>query len=93
MLKDYIDQIESCTECEMCLDVCPIYQDGKDSTLTPLYMFKVAKKILNNEKLEQEDINAPFSCPKCEACSNICPESINVPAIVAELRNELLRFS
>ncbi|MFX1453401.1 MAG: (Fe-S)-binding protein [Promethearchaeota archaeon] len=89
MLKDYLNQIESCTECKMCLDVCPIYSDAGNDTLTPIYMLKIVKKILNNENINQEDINAPYSCPKCQACSNICPENIDIPSIVAELRNEL----
>ncbi|MHA1381882.1 MAG: (Fe-S)-binding protein [Candidatus Helarchaeota archaeon] len=88
-LNNYKDQIESCIDCKLCLDVCPIYLDANDDSLTPINMLEIAKKILNNEKLEQVDVNAPFSCPKCGACLNICPESINVPAIVAQLRNVL----
>jgi len=88
-LRSYKTQIESCKECKLCLDVCPIYLDKCDDSLSPTNMLNIANKLLNSEKLEQVDVNAPFSCPKCGACLNVCPEKINIPEIVAELRNEL----
>ncbi|HDH87666.1 MAG TPA: hypothetical protein ENF36_06460 [Desulfobacteraceae bacterium] len=50
---DLATQIESCMECEICLDVCQSYMLTQKQTYSPIARLKTAGKILRGERPAQ----------------------------------------
>ena len=83
------EEVEKCTYCNKCLSVCPTYINLEEELLSPPKRIDIAKKIINNEKITQEEFNSIYSCPKCGTCTLACPQEIDVSEIITVLRIEL----
>ncbi len=65
---------ECCTECYLCIGVCPTYLATGNPHYTPLNRLKIALRILLEDYKPQEaEVEALFTCTGCGACSIACP--------------------
>ncbi len=85
-----LKQIELCSECGACLEVCPIYFETKKEIDSPLAKLKNAKKIFSGEKISREVVESYFSDPMCALCDYACPSEIKIAEIIRETRRELV---
>jgi heterodisulfide reductase subunit D len=84
-------EISRCTECEVCLEVCPTYKTTGELLFSPLHRLKTALGIFSGEKPDPLLIESIYNCPKCMKCEMVCPENIKITDIVHKTREELVR--
>jgi len=84
-------EVSRCTECGVCLEVCPTYQCTGELLFSPVHRLNTAMQIFNGEKPEPHLIESIYNCPKCMKCEAVCPENIEITDIVHKTREELVR--
>jgi Fe-S oxidoreductase len=98
-------QIDACTWCGRCQDVCPAYAGG--SLLSPknvilklsshlAHRTKVSRTNLQSEE-ESKNLHGPvisaselWACTTCGACEEACPVFVEHPRIIVEMRRHLV---
>ena len=88
-LVDYIEEIYSCTECNVCDDVCPVTEIT--DRYSPSKIVKDAQEMLEEKELEREEIDEIYACMRCRACDSVCPEDIPISEIVRLARKEIVK--
>lgn len=86
------EEIARCTECNLCLEICPTYQATGELLFSPLYRLKTASQIFNGISPDPLMIESIYNCPKCMKCETVCPEEIPVTDIMQSTREELVKI-
>jgi heterodisulfide reductase subunit D len=97
-------EMEACTNCQMCADVCPAVSASKEAKLSAFYRMKGLKQILKGRTglfrrlfgkkgLSDEEWKAysdtVFRCTLCGNCQEICPVGIHLKDLWLSLRQDL----
>ena len=91
-LADYKDQIEKCSKCGKCQEVCPIYHATGNDCAVSRGKFTMLKGVLNGElKLNKTIIKYIDMCLKCEKCKSYCPSGIDVCEIFSTAKSEYVK--
>lgn len=107
-LNDYslkeIIQVEACTNCMQCADVCPAVSAAQDGYLSGVHRLHELRKmirartgffkrfysaVLNEETLKQFS-DTVYRCTLCGRCQEICPSGILLKDIWLSLRQDLV---
>jgi len=107
--KDYsvrqLLEIESCTNCQICADVCPAVTASSDGELSAVYRMKGLKEILKSRtgllrklfrkkgptEAEWEHLSdTVFRCTLCGNCQEICPVGISLKDLWISLRQDMV---
>lgn len=107
--KDYsvrqLLEMEACTNCQICADVCPAVSASQDGALSGVSRMKGLKQILKsrtglfrklfgkNSPSEDEWRNfsdTAFRCTLCGNCQEICPVGIHLKDLWLSLRQDLV---
>jgi len=98
-------QLDACTRCRLCADVCPAVDAGKDGELSGVYRLAEMKKIFCGgsgllQKLfrrrppTDEELDAfadtVFRCTLCGNCQAVCPVNIGLKDLWLSLREDLV---
>jgi heterodisulfide reductase subunit D len=98
-------EIDSCTRCGNCLDLCTAYMGSGDVSISPKKKMEKLKKLvesqygilsrlINRGKVSKKDIDAlsraAFACTMCSRCEINCHISINLQDIWLKLREILI---
>jgi heterodisulfide reductase subunit D len=108
--KDYtvrqLLEMEACTNCQFCADVCPAVSASREGQLSALYRMKGLKKILKGrggrlhrlfgtKALSGEEWKAysdtVFRCTLCGNCQEVCPVGIHLKDLWLCLRQDLVQ--
>ncbi|RJQ63705.1 MAG: (Fe-S)-binding protein [Desulfobacteraceae bacterium] len=107
--KDYsvrqLLELESCTNCQICADVCPAVSASKDGSLSAVHRMKGLKEILKTrtsllrkllKKADPSDeewarlSEKTFRCTLCGNCQEICPVGIHLKDLWLSLREDMV---
>ncbi|TET47995.1 MAG: (Fe-S)-binding protein [Actinomycetota bacterium] len=93
-------EIDACTRCGNCLDLCSAYQGSKDVSISPKKKMEKLKNAVNKEygllskifkrKLTEDEMeaisHAAFACTMCSRCEVDCHINIKLQDIWLKLR-------
>jgi heterodisulfide reductase subunit D len=79
---DTLSKINSCMDCEACLDICDTYLVTGDILQSPNGRLKIAKKIFKDEKVLENEIKAIYTCTLCSMCDQLCQKEIPISEII-----------
>ena len=88
-MSETLDQINRCTECEVCMEICPTYTITGQFLFSPMHRLKTAKKLFEGEEVDEQMIERLYNCAECIRCETVCPEEIEITKIVGRSRNKL----
>ncbi|MHB8279041.1 MAG: (Fe-S)-binding protein [Candidatus Humimicrobiaceae bacterium] len=98
-------EIDACTRCGNCLDLCPAYAGSGDVAISPKKKMEVLKRLVDTEygifqkifkkkKISEKDIEkiskAAFECTMCSRCEQECYINIKLQDIWLRLREILI---
>jgi len=108
--RDYsirqIMEMEACTQCRLCADVCPAVAASRDGMLSALTRIKGLKKVLRSRtgiwqrlfgrkaptaEEWQQFSSEVFRCTLCASCQEVCPVGIGLKDLWLALRRDLVR--
>lgn len=92
MDQKWIEQIESCSACDACIEVCPTYTVTGNLLYTPKRRVELARKVLIDNEVDEDTIASFYTCSKCSACEVVCPMGIEISKIVAQARNRIVEL-
>jgi heterodisulfide reductase subunit D len=84
-----LESINNCAECKECLKVCQTYQETNDELFSPFGRLKIAKKIFENNEIEENERKSLYTCTMCSLCYETCPQEIETSHIVHEAKFKL----
>jgi heterodisulfide reductase subunit D len=99
-------EMDACTNCRLCADVCPAACAAKDGELSAVYRMKgltrhlkskagVFSKLLGRRPLSDEELthyaDTVFRCTLCSNCEEACPLGIRLKGLWLSLREELVQ--
>ncbi len=97
-------EIEACTNCRICAEVCPAVEAADDGKLSGVYRLKELKKILRARTTlwrrffgrkepsasQWKDFSQTvFRCTLCGNCQEVCPAGIHLKDLWLQLRLDL----
>ena len=98
-------EMEACTNCQACADICPAVTASKEGKLSAVYRMKGLRQILKNRtglfrKIFRSTEPSPeewkdfsdtvFRCTLCGNCQEICPVGIRLKDLWLSLRQDLV---
>ncbi|MBY9003850.1 MAG: (Fe-S)-binding protein [Candidatus Lokiarchaeota archaeon] len=91
MKKDeIIEQINSCIECEACLEMCDTFTVTQNLLQSPNGRLKIAKKIFIDENISEDELKGIYTCTLCGMCDQFCQKEISISEIILESKMELV---
>ncbi len=88
--QEMIEQIDSCTDCGACLDICQTYEATENEAFSPVGRLRAARKVLQGSELSSEEVTGIYNCLKCERCNVVCPLEIDICGIVRRAQHHLV---
>ncbi|OKY78540.1 MAG: Fe-S oxidoreductase subunit, GlpC family [Candidatus Methanohalarchaeum thermophilum] len=85
-MVDFIKELEKCTECGKCKEICPITRVREEPVYSPRSKSQLLKKLKNNEKLTEKEYDSIYLCTRCGICDDYCPEDIPISDIIQKER-------
>jgi heterodisulfide reductase subunit D len=107
-LKDYslkeVVQVEACTNCMLCAEVCPAVSAARDGSLSGVYRLRELRKVFRaraglfkiffssalNEDTIKKFSETVYKCTLCGRCQEVCPSGISLKDIWLSLRQDLV---
>jgi len=98
-------EMEACTSCRVCADVCPAVSASQDGALSGIYRMKGLKEILRSRtglfrrlfgkkgpsgKEWEHFSGTVFRCTLCGNCQEVCPVGIHLKELWLSLRQDLV---
>ncbi|MBN2123908.1 MAG: (Fe-S)-binding protein, partial [Deltaproteobacteria bacterium] len=98
-------QMEACTNCQLCADICPAVAASSKGELSAVYRIQGLKEILKArtglfQKLLRRRLPSPeewdhfsntvFRCTLCGNCQEVCPVGIHLKDLWLSLRQDLV---
>lgn len=95
----------ACTDCRLCVDVCPAVAAAGDGRLSGVYRLDRLRKMIRSRagiwarlfskgKLSddylEEFSNTVFRCTLCGGCQEVCPVGINLRDLWCSIRTDLV---
>jgi len=97
-------EMEACTQCRLCADVCPAVSASKDGMLSALSRMKGLKRVLRSrtalfgklfgkkgpsEEEWKKFSGEVFRCTLCGSCQEVCPVGIGLKNIWLSIRRDI----
>ncbi len=76
------EQINSCIDCKVCWDVCPVNMVTEGDRFTPQGKIELLAKIVAGEELTKDELDNVYLSTRCGACDDVCPVKIPITDII-----------
>ncbi|HDZ24128.1 MAG TPA: (Fe-S)-binding protein [Desulfobacteraceae bacterium] len=101
-------ELEACTNCQACADICPAVCAAGDGELSALFRMKGLKEIVKgrssllrkifkkkgpSEEAWKHFSDTAFRCTLCGSCQEVCPVGIHLKELWLSLRQDLVHSS
>jgi len=98
-------QMDACTDCSLCADVCPAVLAAQDGHLSGVYRLGELRRIMRSrtgllrrfsgkkaltEKSLKQFGDSVFRCTLCGRCQQVCPSGIRLKALWLSLRQDMV---
>ena len=98
-------EMEACTNCQACADICPAVTASKEGKLSAIYRLKGMRQILKSRsglfrklfrsaepgEAEWKDFSdTVFRCTLCGNCQEVCPVGIHLKDLWLSLRQDMV---
>ena len=98
-------EMEACTNCQVCADVCPAMSASQDGELSAVYRMKGLRQILRSriglfrkplgrrgpsEEQWKHLSDTAFRCTLCGNCQEVCPVAIHLKDLWLSLRQDMV---
>ncbi|MHA1229951.1 MAG: (Fe-S)-binding protein [Candidatus Helarchaeota archaeon] len=90
-MNELIKETEKCVSCENCRLICPTYLISGNDLEIPFNRLRIAKKVFENSKLNDQEYMSIYSCTKCGICDMCCSSEINISEIIGKAREALFQ--
>lgn len=90
-MKELMEQIALCNECEACQQVCPTYRVNQDVVFSPIGRIRAAGTIFSDGEVTPQMMESVYTCLECSLCTDSCPYEIDVSEIVHQSRVKLAK--
>ncbi len=91
--RKYREQILKCSKCGFCQAVCPVYGSTLRPALNARGKMLILKEVMDGEiELDDTLIETLFQCTTCASCLENCPSDVNVPAIIKQVRKDMVHI-
>jgi Fe-S oxidoreductase len=80
--KELLNELQSCTDCMSCLEVCDTYKVTNDPLKSPNGRLKIAQKVFEDQEISAEERIGLYTCTLCSMCDLTCQEEINISEII-----------
>ncbi len=93
--RAFINFMESCTHCGICIDKCHMFIATGDVNNTPVGRAELVRKIYKKKSPTPEDVDLEklytyyYQCTECRRCSVFCPAGIDQAEITRNVREIL----
>ena len=94
--RAFVNFMESCTRCGICLDKCHFFISTGDVNNSPVGRANLARKLyrkgnrLNKDSVDLKRLYSYYyQCTECRRCSYFCPQGIDQAEITRNVRNIL----
>ena len=79
---DYKDELHKCSQCGLCMAVCPLYEQTKNDCANARGMIHMLNGVIKGDLEFDENISKYLSmCENCDKCKSACPSEIDIPTI------------
>lgn len=93
-LSDFAEQINKCSKCGKCQEVCPVYKLTGNDCAVSRGKFVMLNGVLKGDLKLSKTINKYLDmCSKCGKCKEFCPSGIDVCEIFCAAKAEYVKDS
>lgn len=91
-LKDFANDINNCSKCGKCMEICPIYKLTGNDCAVSRGKFSMLSGVLKGDlKLNKTIEKYLDKCLKCGKCKDFCPSGIDVCEILNTAKAECVK--
>lgn len=83
-------QTLQCIRCGACLNICPVYRQIGGHAYGSVYPGPIGAIFTPQVAGLHEASQLPFASSLCSACRDVCPVKIDIPAVLLDLRSEIV---
>lgn len=91
--KKILAQIQSCTECQECMEVCDTYQMTGNELQSPYGRLKTAEKIFTGEEISEDERFGLYTCTLCSLCNLACIQEIDISTLIHQAKTKVANTS
>ncbi|MBR1424820.1 (Fe-S)-binding protein [bacterium] len=93
-LKDFEQELNKCSKCGLCQDVCPIFKLNKNDCAVSKGKFTMLHGVTKGDLTLSKNINKYLDmCLKCGKCTAFCPAGIDACEIINTAKIEFMNKS
>jgi Fe-S oxidoreductase len=78
---DYELSLHACARCGSCIAECPAYLVTGNEAVTAKGKIALARKLLKNQPVSQDEAWNAFLCMHCKACEDICQTNLELMSL------------
>lgn len=82
-----------CIRCSACLNVCPVYERTGGHAYGSVYpgpIGAILNPLLRGVGHDEQTDSLPYASSLCGACYEVCPVRIDIPAVLVDLRAQVV---
>ncbi len=80
-----------CIRCGACQNACPVYRQTGGHAYGSVYAGPIGAILTPQLQRMQHSQSLPYASSLCGACYEVCPVKINIPEVLIDLRNKVVK--